>query len=95
MKNNWVILGLVAVGAYLIYKKMNTDNGNGKEIAPPPVGNTKPPVNTSTYGGSLPSERGQSNKYLPNGCPTKETLARTRYSQAQMDKFRALGCLDN
>jgi hypothetical protein len=97
MKNNWLILGVVAVGAYLIYNRMSkpTDNGNGKEIAPPPVTFGKPPVNTSPNPRSLPAERGQSNKYLPNGCPTKETLARTRYSQAQMDKFRALGCLDN
>jgi len=51
MKNNWVILGLVAVGAYLIYKKMSkpTDNGNGKEIAPPPVG-SKPPISPRPTG---------------------------------------------
>ena len=42
MKKNWILWGAVAVGAYLIYKRMNKDNG--KEIAPPPVGNTKPSV---------------------------------------------------
>lgn len=45
MKNNFLIWGAVAVGAYLIYKKMSKPTDNGKEIAPPPVGNT-----TSTYG---------------------------------------------
>lgn len=100
MKNKWLLWGAVAVGAYLIYKKMSKPTDNGKELAPPPVGNTtstfgKPPVNTSTYGGSLPAERGGKNKYLPNGCPTKETLALTRYSEAQMQKFREMGCLNN
>jgi hypothetical protein len=39
MKKNWLLWGAIAVGAYLIYKRMSkpTDNGNEKEIAPPPV----------------------------------------------------------
>lgn len=44
MKNKWLIWGAVAVGAYLIYKKMSKDTDNGKELAPPPVGTTKPPL---------------------------------------------------
>lgn len=48
MKNKWLIWGAVAVGAYLIYKKMNTTTGSGKELAPPPVSPKpivpKPPV---------------------------------------------------
>jgi len=45
MKNKWLIYGAVAVGAYLIYKRMN--KGNGKELAPPPVAFGKPPINVS------------------------------------------------
>jgi hypothetical protein len=50
MKNNWLILGVVAVGAYLIYNRMSKPTDNGKEIAPPPVGNTKPPVSPRPTG---------------------------------------------
>jgi hypothetical protein len=42
MKNNWLLIGAVAVGAYLIYKKMKKNTENGKEIAPPPVKPVKP-----------------------------------------------------
>jgi len=44
MKNNWILWGAVAVGAYLIWKKMKKTSSNptGREIAPPPVGTTKP-----------------------------------------------------
>jgi len=50
MKKNWLLLGVVAVGAYLIYKKMNKDTGSGKDLAPPPVSNpsTKPAPATET-----------------------------------------------
>ena len=43
MKNQYLIWGAIAVGAYLIYKKMSkgTTEG-GRELAPPPV--SKPPV---------------------------------------------------
>jgi hypothetical protein len=95
MKNKWLIYGAVAVGAYLIYKKMSKPTDNGKELAPPPVNFGKPPVNTSPNPRSLPAERSRSNRYLPNGCPTKETLASSRFTKAQMDKFREMGCLDN
>ena len=58
MKNKWLLWGAVAVGAYLIYKKMSKPTDNGKELAPPPVGNTtstfgKPPVNTSPAQGRV------------------------------------------
>jgi hypothetical protein len=43
MKNKWILWGAVAVGAYLVWKRMSKKD-NGKEIAPPPVGNTRPPV---------------------------------------------------
>ena len=94
MKKNWLLWGAVAVGAYLIYKKMSKPTDNGKELAPP-ADNSKPPVNTSSAPRSLPAERGGRNAYLPNGCPTKETLARSRYTKEAMDKFRVMGCLDN
>tara|TARA_R110000868_G_scaffold104604_2_gene288421 strand:- start:1245 stop:1424 length:180 start_codon:yes stop_codon:yes gene_type:complete len=50
MKNNLLIWGAVAVGAYLIYKKMSKPTDNGKELAPPPVSNpsTKPAPSTAT-----------------------------------------------
>jgi hypothetical protein len=50
MKNKWLLWGAVAVGAYLIYKTMNKDTGNGKELAPPPVSNpsTKPAPSKAT-----------------------------------------------
>ena len=43
MKKNWLLWGAVAVGAYLIYKKMQS-NAMAREIAPSPVDNTKPPI---------------------------------------------------
>jgi hypothetical protein len=94
MKNKWLIYGAVAVGAYLIYKRMN--KGNGKELAPPPVSTTrppstfgKPPINTSPAKGKAEG--------LPSGyvCPSKEQMARTRYSEAQMEQLKSYGCLNN
>jgi hypothetical protein len=91
MKKNWILWGAVAVGAYLIYKRMNKDNG--KEIAPPPVGNTrppstfgKPPINTSPV-------QGKAEGVSSFRCPTKEQMARTRYSQAQMEQLKEMGCI--
>lgn len=60
MKKKWLIWGAVAVGAYLIWKKMSKDTGNGKELAPPPV--SKPPI-------SKPPK-----DTLPVSRPPKETL---------------------
>lgn len=98
MKQNWLLWGAVAVGAYLIYKRMNKPKGDGvvtnTEGSKPPVSNIKPPVNTIEYR-SLPAERGGKATYLPNGCPTKETLARSRYTKEALDKFREMGCFNN
>lgn len=44
MKNKWLIWGAVAVGAYLVWKKMNKSNPTGRELAPPPSNINKPPV---------------------------------------------------
>ena len=49
MKKNWLLWGAVAVGAYLLYKRMNKNsNPTGRELAPPPVSNTKPAPATQT-----------------------------------------------
>lgn len=37
MKNKYLVWGAVAVGAYLIYKKINKSTDSGRELAPPPV----------------------------------------------------------
>ena len=42
MKNKYLIWGAVAVGAYLIWKRMSKSTDNGKELAPPPVPVEKP-----------------------------------------------------
>jgi hypothetical protein len=52
MKNKWLLWGAVAVGAYLIYKKMSKPTDNGKELAPPPV--SKPPVSRPPVEKPLP-----------------------------------------
>jgi hypothetical protein len=50
MKKNWLLWGAVAVGAYLVYKKMKSANSNptGRDLAPPPSPATKPAPATST-----------------------------------------------
>ena len=80
MKNKWLIYGAVAVGAYLIYKKMSKDTGNdsGKELAPPPVSNTQPAVGKSVK---------------MNNCPTKEQLASRRYTKEAIEELKAQGCI--
>jgi hypothetical protein len=52
MKKNWLLWGAVAIGAYLIYKRMK-NNTTGREIAPPPTG-TKPPVSPRPIGSKPP-----------------------------------------
>jgi hypothetical protein len=50
-KNNWILIGAVAIGVYLIYNKMKKNsNPTGRELAPPPVsGSGKPkPIVTET-----------------------------------------------
>lgn len=92
MKNKWLLWGAVAVGAYLIYKKMSkgTTEG-GRELAPPPVVKpfgkpsvSKPPINTSS---SLDTTKSSF------ACPSKEQMARSRYTAEQMEQLRAMGCL--
>jgi len=48
-KNNLLLWGAVAVGAYLLYTRMkSTSAGSGKELAPPPTsGKPKPSVTAS------------------------------------------------
>ena len=82
MKNQYLIWGAVAVGAYLIYKKMGKPTDNGKELAPPPV--SKPPINTSPA-------QGRVNRDFV--CPTKEQMARTRYTAEGIEQLRANGCI--
>jgi len=50
MKKNWLLWGAVAVGAYLVYKKMKSANSNptGRDLAPPPTNPAKPASSTST-----------------------------------------------
>jgi hypothetical protein len=78
MKNQYLIWGAVAVGAYLIYKKMGKPTDNGKELAPPPVSNTQPAV-------------GKAVKAFK--CPTKEQMARSRYTEEGMAQLKAMGCI--
>jgi hypothetical protein len=50
-KTNWILIGAVAIGVYLIYNKMKKNsNPTGRELAPPPVSsNGKPkPIVTET-----------------------------------------------
>jgi hypothetical protein len=87
MKNKWLLWGAVAVGAYLIYKKMSkgTTEG-GRELAPPPVSKppvSKPPINTSPSVDNTKS-------FV---CPTKEQMARTRYTAEGLEQLRAMGCI--
>jgi hypothetical protein len=43
MKKNWLLWGAVAVGAYLLYKRMNKNsNPTGRELAPPPSSGGRP-----------------------------------------------------
>ena len=93
MKNQYLIWGAIAVGAYLIYKKMGktTDNGNGKELAPPPV--SKPPVSrppVSKPSSITPPYTDNTKSFV---CPTKEQMARTRYTAEGLEQLRAMGCI--
>jgi hypothetical protein len=48
MKKNWLLWGAVAVGAYLVWKKMKSGNTTSRELAPPPTTTTKPTPPTET-----------------------------------------------
>jgi hypothetical protein len=81
MKKNWIILGVVAIGGYIIWKKMkanNNTNNDGNVVVDVPVNSEKPLVSKSLK---------------MNNCPTKEQLASRRYTQAQMNELKAMGCL--
>lgn len=57
MKKSWLLWGAVAVGAYLIYKKMSKGStGSDKELAPPPIAPTTKPAPTSTTGATNDSQ---------------------------------------
>lgn len=85
MKNKYLIWGAVAIGAYLVWKKMYNSNPTGRELAPPPVSNppiSKPPINVSPAKG-VAFDR----------CPTKEQMARTRYTAEGIEQLKAMGCI--
>jgi hypothetical protein len=91
MKNKFILWGAVAVGAYLIWKRMNKDTG--KELAPPPVGNTRPPATFGKPPINTSPAQGRVNRDFV--CPTKEQMARSRYTAEAQELFRINGCLNN
>lgn len=85
MKNQYLIWGAVAIGAYIVWKKMYNSNPTGRELAPPPVSNhpiSKPPINVSPVKVTSRDER----------CPTKEQMARTRYTAEGVKQLIEWGC---
>ena len=76
--NNLLLIGAVAIGAFLIYNRMkkNSNPPTGNETNPKPVSN--PAV-------------GKAVKI--NVCPTKEQMARTRYTEEGMAQLKAMGCI--
>jgi hypothetical protein len=78
--NNLLFIGAVAIGAFLIYNRMkkNSNPPTGSEIKPTPVINTEPAV-------------GKSVKDFK--CPTKEQMARSRYTEEGMAQLKAMGCI--
>lgn len=107
INNKYLILGAITIGAYLVWKKMKNTNPQNSELTQTSVSNTqigkpqvspnpnppisKPPINTVPS--QLKADKALNNRYLPNGCPTKETFRSTRFSKAQMDKYKAMGCI--
>jgi hypothetical protein len=77
--NNLLLIGAVAIGAFLIYNKMKKNsNPTGSETNPTPVSNTQPSVGKAVK---------------MNVCPTKEQMARTRYTEEGMAQLKAMGCI--
>jgi hypothetical protein len=78
--NNLLLIGAVAIGAFIIYNRMkkNSNPPTGSETNPTPVSNTQPAVGKSVK---------------MNNCPTKEQLASRRYTKEQMDELKAMGCI--
>lgn len=92
MKKNWLLWGAVAVGAFLIYKRMNKGTtDSGRELAPPPVVKPfgKPPVAKPP----ITATSSVNNTKSSFACPSKEQMARSRYTAEQMEQLRAMGCL--
>jgi hypothetical protein len=82
MKNNLLLWGAVAVGAYLIYKKMqdNKNNPTDIDVAPTPVTKTQPAV-------------GRAEGVATFKCPTKEQMARSRFTEEGIKALKAKGCI--
>jgi hypothetical protein len=78
--NNLLLIGAVAVGAFLIYNKMknNSNPPTGSNTNPTPVSNTQPAV-------------GKAVKI--NVCPTKEKMARSKYTKEGIEQLKAMGCI--
>lgn len=107
INNKYLIWGAVAIGAYLVWKKMKNTNPQNNELTQTSGSNTQigkpevspksnPPMSKPSVNASLSKGRPNKslkNNYLPNGCPTKEYMASARFGKAQMDKFREMGCI--
>jgi hypothetical protein len=78
--SNLLLIGVAAIGAFFIYNKMkkNSNPSTGSETNATPVSNTQPSV-------------GKAIKM--NVCPTKEQMARTRYTEEGMAQLKAMGCI--
>jgi hypothetical protein len=76
--NNLLLIGAVAIGVYLIYNKM-------KKNSNPPTGNETNPTPVSN------PAVGKADKAFK--CPTKEEMARTRYTKEGIEQLKAMGCI--
>ena len=78
--NNLLLIGAVAIGAFLIYNRMkkNSNPPTGNDTNPNPVSNTEPAV-------------GKAVKAFK--CPTKERMARTKYTEEGLAQLKAMGCI--
>jgi hypothetical protein len=78
--NNLLLIGAVAIGAFLIYNKMkkNSNPPTGSNTNTNPVSNTQPAVGKAVK---------------MNVCPTKEKMARSRYTEEGMAQLKAMGCI--
>lgn len=76
--NNLLLIGAVAIGVFLIYNRI-------KKNTNPPTGNdTNPnPVSNPAVGKAVKAFK----------CPTKERMARTKYTEEQMAQLKAMGCI--
>lgn len=75
---NLLLIGAVAIGVFLIYNKMK------KNMNPPTGSETNPtPLSNPAVGKAVKM----------NVCPTKEQMARTRYTEEGMAQLKAMGCI--